>query len=117
MKGQREIIIVPEDDGEPREYSLTRGVHVNVQEGDRVGGRAVDGRAEQPARYSRGPRRAFCARWGGVLSVLGEKTLHAHLVNEIQEVYRLQGVNINDKHISRRVGPHPHAHARAFALA
>ena len=34
-----------------------------------------------------------------VLSVLGEKALHAYLVNEIQEVYRLQGLNINDKHI------------------
>jgi hypothetical protein len=34
-----------------------------------------------------------------ILSVLGEKALHAYLVNEIQEVYRLQGVNINDKHI------------------
>src|SRR5262249_62181604 len=34
-----------------------------------------------------------------ILSVLGEKALHSYLVNEIQEVYRLQGVNINDKHI------------------
>ena len=34
-----------------------------------------------------------------ILAVLGEKALHAYLVNEIQEVYRLQGVNINDKHI------------------
>jgi hypothetical protein len=44
-----------------------------------------------------------------ILSVLGEKALHSYLVNEIQEVYRLQGVNINDKHISQCVGPHPHA--------
>lgn len=36
MKGQRKIIIVPEDGGEPSEYSLPRGVHVNVQEWDRV---------------------------------------------------------------------------------
>src|SRR4029078_4424210 len=36
VKGQRKIIIVPEEGGEPREYSLPRGVHVNVQEGDRV---------------------------------------------------------------------------------
>jgi len=57
-----------------------------------------DGRTEQSAR-ERGPRRAFCARSGAVLSVLGEKALHAYLVNEIQEVYRLQDVNINDKHI------------------
>src|SRR4029450_1922756 len=37
VKGQRKIIIVPEEGGEPREYSLPRGVHVNVQEGDRKG--------------------------------------------------------------------------------
>ncbi len=85
VKGQRKIIIVPEDGGEPREYSLPRGVHVNVQEGDRV-------RAGEP--LMDGPSNPH-----DILSVLGEKALHAYLVNEIQEVYRLQGVNINDKHI------------------
>jgi DNA-directed RNA polymerase subunit beta' len=85
VKGQRKIIIVPEDNGEPREYSLPRGVHVNVQEGDRV-------RAGEP--LMDGPSNPH-----DILSVLGEKALHAYLVNEIQEVYRLQGVNINDKHI------------------
>ncbi len=84
-KGQRKILIVPEDGGEPREYSLPRGVHVNVQEGDRV-------RAGEP--LMDGPSNPH-----DILSVLGEKALHAYLVNEIQEVYRLQGVNINDKHI------------------
>ena len=67
------------------EYSLPRGVHVNVQEGDRV-------RAGEP--LMDGPSNPH-----DILSVLGEKELHAYLVNEIQEVYRLQGVNINDKHI------------------
>ena len=57
-----------------------------------------NGRPEQLARHPGSPPRTP-ARWGGVLSVLGEKALHAYLVNEIQEVYRLQGVNINDKHI------------------
>ena len=76
---------MPEDGGEPREYSLPRGVHVNVQEGDRV-------RAGEP--LMDGPSNPH-----DILSVLGEKALHAYLVNEIQEVYRLQGVNINDKHI------------------
>ena len=85
VKGQRKIIIVPEDGGDPRESSLPRGVHVNVQEGDRV-------RAGEP--LMDGPSNPH-----DILSVLGEKALHAYLVNEIQEVYRLQGVNINDKHI------------------
>src|SRR3954449_7375665 len=85
VKGQRKIIIVPEEGGEPREYSLPRGVHVNVQEGDRV-------RAGEP--LMDGPSNPH-----DILAVLGEKALHSYLVNEIQEVYRLQGVNINDKHI------------------
>ncbi len=58
---------------------------MNVQEGDRV-------RAGEP--LMDGPSNPH-----DILSVLGEKALHAYLVNEIQEVYRLQGVNINDKHI------------------
>jgi DNA-directed RNA polymerase subunit beta' len=86
VKGQRKIIIVPEEPGaEPREYSLPRGVHVNVQEGDRV-------RAGEP--LMDGPSNPH-----DILAVLGEKALQSYLVNEIQEVYRLQGVNINDKHI------------------
>jgi DNA-directed RNA polymerase subunit beta' len=60
-------------------------VHVNVQEGDRV-------RAGEP--LMDGPSNPH-----DILSVLGEKALQSYLVNEIQEVYRLQGVNINDKHI------------------
>ena len=86
VKGQRKIIIVADEGGgEPREYSLPRGVHVNVQEGDRV-------KAGEP--LMDGPSNPH-----DILSVLGEKELHRYLVNEIQEVYRLQGVNINDKHI------------------
>ncbi len=86
VKGQRKLIIVPDEPGaEPREYSLPRGVHVNVQEGERV-------RAGEP--LMDGPSNPH-----DILNVLGEKALQAYLVNEIQEVYRLQGVNINDKHI------------------
>ena len=86
VKGFRKIIIVPEEPGaEPREYSLPRGVHVNVQEDDRV-------RAGEP--LMDGPSNPH-----DILSVLGEKALQSYLVNEIQEVYRLQGVAINDKHI------------------
>src|SRR5438876_1477040 len=83
-KGQRKIYVVG-DDGEQREYSLPRGVHINVQEGERV-------KAGEP--LMDGPRNPH-----DILDVLGEKELQKYLVNEIQEVYRLQGVNINDKHL------------------
>ncbi len=83
-KGQRKIIVTP-DNGELKEYLLPRGVHVSVQEGERV-------RAGEP--LMDGPRNPH-----DILAVLGEKELQKYLVDEIQEVYRLQGVNINDKHI------------------
>ncbi len=83
-KSQRKIMVVPET-GEPKEYLLPRGVHVSVQEGERV-------RAGEP--LMDGPRNPH-----DILAVLGEKELEKYLVDEIQEVYRLQGVNINDKHI------------------
>jgi len=85
VKGLRKILVVPDEGVEAREYSLPRGVHVNVQEGDRV-------RAGEP--LMDGPRNPH-----DILAVLGEKELQSYLVNEIQEVYRLQGVGINDKHI------------------
>jgi DNA-directed RNA polymerase subunit beta' len=84
-KGQRKLIIVPDDSTEPREYALPRGVHVNVHEGERV--RAGEQLMDGPSNPH------------DILRVLGEKELQKYLVNEIQEVYRLQGVNINDKHI------------------
>ncbi|MCH2278714.1 MAG: DNA-directed RNA polymerase subunit beta' [Vicinamibacterales bacterium] len=85
-KGLRKIVVVPDEPGaEAREYSLPRGVHVNVQEGDHVS-------AGEP--LMDGPSNPH-----DILSVLGEKALQSYLVNEIQEVYRLQGVAINDKHI------------------
>ena len=68
-----------------REYALPRGVHVNVQEGETV--KAGEALMDGPLNPH------------DILAVLGEKELQAYLVNEIQEVYRLQGVNINDKHI------------------
>jgi DNA-directed RNA polymerase subunit beta' len=85
VKGQRKVIIIPDDATEPREYSLPRGVHVNVHEGERV--RAGEQLMDGPSNPH------------DILRVLGEKELQKYLVNEIQEVYRLQGVNINDKHI------------------
>ncbi len=84
VKGQRKIFVVP-DDGDQREYSIPRGVHVNVQESERV-------RAGEP--LMDGPRDPH-----DILKVLGARELQKYLVNEIQEVYRLQGVAINDKHI------------------
>src|SRR6202162_2487342 len=83
-KGMRKISITA-DDGEQKEYSIPRGVHINVQEGERV-------KAGDP--LMDGPRNPH-----DILAVLGEKELQKYLVNEIQEVYRLQGVNINDKHL------------------
>jgi DNA-directed RNA polymerase subunit beta' len=71
---------------------------VNVHEGERVraGEQLMDGPSNP--HDIRAPA-AHASRWGGVLRVLGEKELQKYLVNEIQEVYRPQGVNINDKHI------------------
>jgi DNA-directed RNA polymerase subunit beta' len=83
-KGQRKIYVTAEN-GEEKEYSVPRGVHVNVQEGERL-------RAGEP--LMDGPLNPH-----DILAVLGEKELQAYLVNEIQEVYRLQGVAISDKHI------------------
>jgi len=83
-KGQRKIMVIA-DNGAQKEYLLPRGVHIAVQEGERV-------KAGEP--LMDGPRNPH-----DILAVLGEKELQAYLVNEIQEVYRLQGVNINDKHI------------------
>src|SRR5689334_23627596 len=83
-KGQRKLY-VQADNGTEKEYSVPRGVHINVQEGERV-------KAGEP--LMDGPLNPH-----DILAVLGEKELQAYLVNEIQEVYRLQGVNISDKHI------------------
>jgi DNA-directed RNA polymerase subunit beta' len=83
-KGQRKIYVVA-DNGTEKEYQVPRGVHVNVQEGERI--RAGEQLMDGPLNPH------------DILAVLGEKELQAYLVNEIQEVYRLQGVNISDKHI------------------
>ncbi len=84
-KGQRKIYVESEDGKTVKEYSVSRGVHINVQEGEHV-------QAGEP--LIDGPLNPH-----DILAVLGEKYTQAYLVNSIQEVYRLQGVNINDKHI------------------
>jgi DNA-directed RNA polymerase subunit beta' len=83
-KGKRKLIVTG-DDGEEREYDIPRGTHINVQEGDRV--RAGEALMDGPLNPH------------DILRVLGMNRLQEYLTNEIQEVYRLQGVNINDKHI------------------
>ncbi len=85
-KNKRRIRIVPEDETmEPSEYLIPKGKHLPVQEGDYIekGEFLLDG---HPAPHD-------------ILAINGVEELASYLVNEIQEVYRLQGVNINDKHI------------------
>jgi DNA-directed RNA polymerase subunit beta' len=83
-KGKRKIIVTPEH-GEPKEYLIPKGKHISVREGDfvRAGEPLMDGAANPH----------------DILTILGEKALAKYLVDEVQEVYRLQGVRINDKHI------------------
>jgi DNA-directed RNA polymerase subunit beta' len=83
-KGKRKIVVTP-DVGEAREYLITRGRYISVQEGDRVvAGQALMDGSSNPQ---------------DILTIKGEKELASYLVDEVQEVYRLQGVKINDKHI------------------
>jgi len=83
-KGKRKVIVTPEI-GDARDYLIPKGKHISVHEGDfvRAGDPLMDGAANPH----------------DILRVLGEKALAKYLVDEIQEVYRLQGVKINDKHI------------------
>jgi DNA-directed RNA polymerase subunit beta' len=83
-KGKRKVEVTPEI-GEKREYLIPKGKHISVHEGDMV-------RAGEPLMEgSSNPH--------DILTILGEKALAKYLVDEIQEIYRLQGVRINDKHI------------------
>ena len=84
LKGKRKVLIRPEV-GEPKEYMIPRGKHVSVHEGDLV--RAGEALMDGPSNPH------------DILRVLGDKALARYLVDEIQEVYKLQGVKINDKHI------------------
>jgi DNA-directed RNA polymerase subunit beta' len=85
-KNKRRIRVVPQEEGaEAVEYLIPKGKHLPVQEGDFIekGEYIMDG---NPAPHD-------------ILDIKGVEELASYLVNEIQEVYRLQGVNINDKHI------------------
>jgi DNA-directed RNA polymerase subunit beta' len=84
-KAKRKIAIIPEDGGDPVEYLVPKSKVIDVQEGDFVKrGDNLIGGSPDPH---------------DILEVLGVKALAEYLVSEIQEVYRLQGVKINDKHI------------------
>ncbi|MCF6293218.1 MAG: DNA-directed RNA polymerase subunit beta', partial [Robiginitomaculum sp.] len=85
-KNKRKIFIVPEDEDEPKsEFLVPKGKHMNVQDGDMIkrGEALLDG---NPAPHD-------------ILQIMGVEALASYLVTEIQDVYRLQGVPINDKHI------------------
>jgi DNA-directed RNA polymerase subunit beta' len=84
-KNKRRLTLTPHDGSEAVEYLIPKGKHIHLQDGDVVelGDFIVDG---NPAPHD-------------ILAIKGVEELAAYLVNEIQEVYRLQGVNINDKHI------------------
>jgi DNA-directed RNA polymerase subunit beta' len=83
-KGKRKIIITPET-GDSKEYLIPKGKHITVHDGDFVsaGEMLTEGYPELH----------------DILRIKGEKYLANYLVEEIQDVYRFQGVNINDKHI------------------
>ena len=84
-KGKQKVTVTPIDGGEPREYLIPRGKHINLYDGDYIKA------GEEIVAGSANPQ--------DVLSIKGDVELARYLVNEVQEVYRLQGVSINDKHI------------------
>jgi DNA-directed RNA polymerase subunit beta' len=86
MKGSRKIVIKPFDkDGKPDEHNIPRGAYIIVADGDKItaGTPLMDGPLNPV----------------DILTVLGEQQLAEYLLKEIQDVYRMQGVAINDKHI------------------
>jgi len=84
IKTKQRVIVTPEI-GEPREYLIPKGKHFAVREGEFV--KAGDALMDGPTNPH------------DILAVKGDHELAAYMVNEVQEVYRLQGVGINDKHI------------------
>jgi DNA-directed RNA polymerase subunit beta' len=84
-KGKRRIVVTPDDGGDAQEYLIPKGKNITVNEGDyvRAGEALMDGAANPH----------------DILKIKGEPALARYLVDEVQEVYRLQGVKINDKHI------------------
>ena len=86
MRGKQKVIVTPEDEHEePKEYLIPKGKQVAYQEGEKIekGDYLLDGNPDPH----------------DILEILGIEPLANYLINEVQEVYRLQGVQINDKHI------------------
>ncbi len=84
-KGKQKVTVSPVDAGEKKEYLIPRGRHINVLEGDYVkAGEQLTGGSPNPQ---------------DILNIKGDVALARYLLNGVQEVYRLQGVRINDKHI------------------
>jgi DNA-directed RNA polymerase subunit beta' len=85
VRGKQRVSIVPEDGNEPSNYLIPKGKHINFNQGEKIkkGEYLLDG---QPLPHD-------------ILRILGIKELTEYFVNQVQEVYRLQGVIINDKHI------------------
>ncbi len=85
VRGKQRVSIVPEDGSEPSNYLIPKGKHINFNQGEKIkkGEYLLDG---QPLPHD-------------ILRIMGIKDLTEYFVNQVQEVYRLQGVIINDKHI------------------
>ncbi len=84
-KGSREILVIAPDKSDEKRYNVPLGKHILVQEGDEIpaGEKITDGPINPH----------------DILKIKGTSAVQEYLVNEIQDVYRLQGVKINDKHI------------------
>ncbi len=85
VRGKQRVSIVPEDGSEPSNYLIPKGKHINFNQGEKIqkGEHLLDG---VPLPHD-------------ILRIKGIKDLTEYFVNQVQEVYRLQGVIINDKHI------------------
>ena len=86
IRGKQKVIITPDNsESEPVEVLIPKGKHISYQEGEKIekGDYLLDGNPDPH----------------DILEILGIEALANYLINEVQEVYRLQGVLINDKHI------------------
>jgi DNA-directed RNA polymerase subunit beta' len=85
VKGKQKVLVTPGDVGEPKEYTIPKGQHIMVYDGDYV--------------HAGEPLTVGSANPQDIMNIKGDVALAKYLVDEVQEVYRLQGVRINDKHI------------------
>ena len=85
IRGKQKVIVTPEDETDPVEFLIPKGKHISYQEGEKIekGDYLLAGNPDPH----------------DILEILGIEALADYLINEVQDVYRLQGVLINDKHI------------------